>query len=330
VLVVTPNLCFDRTLWLDTFAVGTVSRPRRVSVTAGGKGVNVARTLRDLGHAPRLVGLLPRDRGADLLGLLEAEGADVRPVLVPGAVRSATIVLERSGRATVLNEPGPELGAAELELLLHAVDEELASLPAPVVTVCSGSLPPGLPHDTYGRITDLVHARGGVVVVDAARESLAATLRHSPDLVTPNLDEARGLLDGRTSELSHHHEDLASSRAAAFTAAHALRVLGARQAVVTVGAHGVARVDADGQEHWDDAHEVAAINPIGAGDSFVAGVVAWLEAHPDDWAGAGRYAVAVAGAAVEQPIAGHVDAARVASLAGPIGAPADVAEEVAP
>lgn len=328
-LVVTPNLCFDRTLWLDTFAAGTVSRPHRVSVTAGGKGVNVVRTLRDLGHEPRLVALVPREHGADLLRLLATEGASVHPVYVPGAVRSATIVLERSGRATVLNEPGPSLGAAELDLLLGAVDAELAGLDAPALVVCSGSLPPGLPDDTYGRVTEIVHARGGVVVVDAARESLAATLPFGPDLVTPNLDEARGLLDGRTTEHSHHDEDLATVRPEAFAAAHGLRRLGARQAVVTVGAHGVARVDADGAEHWQPAHDVRAVNPIGAGDSFVGGLVGWLDGNAGDWPSGVRYAVAVAGAAVEQDVAGRVDPSRVAVLSGLTVTPEPAAEEVA-
>lgn len=327
-LVVAPNLCFDRTLWLDTFAVGTVSRPHRVEVTAGGKGVNVARTLRDLARPGRLVGLVPQDEGAELLRLLDQEGVGIRPVPVPGAVRSATIVLERSGRATVLNEPGPLLGEAELDQLLQAVDEELARESRPAVVACSGSLPPGLPHDTYGRVAELVRARGGVVVVDAARESLAASLDFGPDVVTPNLDEARGLLDGRTDERSHHDEDLDTSRAAAFAAAHGLRSRGARQAVVTVGAHGVARVDAEGAEHWEHAHRVTAVNPIGAGDSFVAGLVAWLEAQPGDWPGAVRYAVAVAGAAVEHVVAGHVDPSRVAELGG-LGGLDAAAQEVA-
>ncbi len=58
-LVVTANLCFDRTLWVDALTLGTVSRPRRVLVSAGGKGVNVVRALRDLGTPGTLLGLLP-------------------------------------------------------------------------------------------------------------------------------------------------------------------------------------------------------------------------------------------------------------------------------
>jgi 1-phosphofructokinase family hexose kinase len=318
VLVVTPNLCFDRTLWVDTFAAGTVSRPTRVEVTAGGKGVNVVRTLRDLGATSRLLGLLPAGQGAELRRLLEGEGTDLRAVPVGGSVRSATIVLEAAGRATVLNEPGPVLGTEELDDLLRALDGELAAAGGPTLVACSGSLPPGLPDDTYGRVTETAHAHGAVVVVDAARAALAAALPFGPDVVTPNLAEAESLLDGGATEHSHHEDDLDESRDRAMEAARRLLVRGARRAVVTVGAHGVAWVDADGTERWEGAHEVEPANPIGAGDSFVGGLLAALD-ETGDWCRAIRYAVAVAGAAVEQPTAGRVSAERVRELLAPSG-----------
>ncbi len=314
-LVVTPNLCFDRTLWVDVFEAGTVSRPHRVEVTAGGKGVNVARTLRDLGRTATLLGLLPQGQGPELVRLLEAEGADLLSVPVGGSVRSAAIILESSGRATVLNEPGPVLGDTEADDLLRALDSALVAAGRPSVVACSGSLPPGLPDDTYGRVCEIVHAHGGTVVVDAARAALAASLPFGPDAVTPNLAEALSLLDGVTTEHSHHDDDPETSREQAADAARRLVERGARRAVVTVGEHGVAWVDVDGSAHWTPAHAVHLVNPIGAGDSFVGGLLAALDAS-DDWAAAVGHAVAVAGAAVEQSRAGRVDAARVEELLG--------------
>ena len=313
-LVVNPNLAFDRTLWVDAFEAGTVSRPTRVAVTAGGKGVNVVRTLRDLAVPARLVGLLPATDGAELVRLLEAEGVTLLPVPVEGSVRVATIVVEASGRATVLNEPGPVVGADEQRALLDTLDEALTGVSRPLVA-CSGSLPPGLPADTYGRVAELVHAHDGMVVVDAARDALAAALPFGPDVVTPNLAEAQGVLEGRSVELSHHDADLEAERAAALRAAHGLRERGAVRAIVTVGSHGVAWVDADGGEHWTAAHEVRQVNPIGAGDSFVGGLLRGL-ADEAGWEHAVRHAAAVAGAAVENPVAGYVDATRVAELLG--------------
>jgi 1-phosphofructokinase family hexose kinase len=339
VLVVTPNLCFDRTLWTDRLEPGTVSRPFRAAVTAGGKGVNVVRTLRDLGRPALLVGLLPREQGAELERLLVEEGTQLRPVPVRGSVRGATIILEADGRATVLNEPGPQVGEVECQALLAGVAEELARLsdgPGRAVVVCAGSLPPGLPRDTYGRVTRLVHEHGGRVVVDAAREVLAATLPSGPDVVTPNLAEAEGVLRGAGTEPFGHAADVQATSAAARVAAASLRRLGASAAVVTAGEHGVAWADAEGT-HWQPALEVRPVNPIGAGDSFVGGLVsAMLDQSPaaadaaadpganqgagrdrdaaSGWPAAVRYATAVAGAAVEQPTAGRVDADRVAEL----------------
>ena len=99
-LVVTPNTCIDVTTWLPLLAPGSVSRATRTEVTAGGKGVNVCRTLRALGAVPRLIGLSavsdPR-----LEALLEAEECDFTPVPHHGQTRLALILLEGSGRVTV-------------------------------------------------------------------------------------------------------------------------------------------------------------------------------------------------------------------------------------
>ncbi|MBV9831291.1 MAG: hypothetical protein JOZ82_06815, partial [Marmoricola sp.] len=77
-------------------------------------------------HAPQLAGLLPDEDGAWLVHLLGQEGQDLLPVPVAGAVRVATIILEDSSRATVLNEPGPTVGEAEAERLLEDLERHLA------------------------------------------------------------------------------------------------------------------------------------------------------------------------------------------------------------
>jgi 1-phosphofructokinase family hexose kinase len=313
VLVVTPNLCFDRTLWVEAFEAGTVSRPHRVAAGAGGKGVNVARALRCLGAAPQLVGLLPTDDGDRFLELLAEEGQSLLPVEVGGSVRVATIVVEDSGRATVFNEPGPTVGAAEQAALLDRVEQVVSAEPGTVVA-CSGSLPPGLPDDTYGRVVEIVHRHGGTVVVDGARAALAASLPYGPDVVTPNLAEAQGMIAGTTLEPPQQGSSLEADRDAAFVAAQGLRQRGARRAVVTVGAHGVAWVDGSGTERWLAAHEVRLANPIGAGDAFVAGLVWSLAVEPDGWQAAVANAAAVAGAAVEHEMAGYLDPTRVVEL----------------
>jgi 1-phosphofructokinase len=318
VIVVNPNLCFDRTLWVEAFEAGTVSRPHRVEVTAGGKGVNVARTVTDLGSTCTLLGLIADHGGEELLRLLAEEHIDVESVAVEGSVRSATIVIEDSQRATVLNEPGPVLDATHLESLLTVLADALDGTGQEGghdLVVCSGSLPPGLPVDTYAQITRLAHQHGAECVVDGARSALAETLPAGPDLVCPNLDEAEGLTTGTVLESSHLAHEPDDVRDRALVAAHGLRARGAHRAVVTASWHGAAYAD-DAGDQWIPAPRVQVANPIGAGDSFVGGVAA-ARATKTPWPESVGRGVVVASAAVEHPRAGRVDPSRVEQLVGP-------------
>ena len=315
-LVVNPNLCFDRTLWVAELTVGTVSRPRRAEVTAGGKGVNVVRALRDLGAAGTLVGLLPADGADRLEALLHGEGLALVGVPTAGEVRSATIVVEDSGRATVLNEQGPTLAPDDLERLLDTVGAELAG--GHRALACSGSLPPGLPEDAYARLVAVARSHGVVSVVDGARDALAAALPAGPDLVTPNLDEAEGLVTGRAVEAVAAGATLEVIVDRAGTAARMLLERGARRALVTAGEHGAAYADGTGT-CWIDAPDATVANPIGAGDALVAGVLISLE-RDVGWDAAVRHGIAVASAAVEHPVAGRVDPERARELSAAAGA----------
>ena len=145
-----PNLTIDRTLAIDELRPGEVLRFERAVVTPGGKGVNVARVARDARRGRRA--RRPRCRGArasPAAALLGDEGIVVRGVEVGGELRSTAVVLERSGRVTVLNEPGPPLAPGEWERYEGVVADALRG---ERVLACSGSLPPGAPADAYARL----------------------------------------------------------------------------------------------------------------------------------------------------------------------------------
>lgn len=308
-LVVTPNTCTDVTTWLPSLTPGTVSRATRTLQTAGGKGVNVCRTLRALGRPARLLGLAPAE-DPRLARLLAEEGCDFRPIPHRGPGRVALIFLEDDGRVSVVNGRGPEAEDWDTAGLLPAVAEEALRAPA---VVCSGSLPPGLPEDTYGRVVDVAHARSLPAFVDAAPAVLAATLPHGPDLVSPNIGEAEALLHGRTDE--HVEEFGADLPERCLDAARELHARGARRAVVTAGSHGAALATGAGT-WWVAAARVPVVNPIGAGDSFIAGTADALVRGARD-VDAVRHGMAVAAAAVQHETGGHLDPALVGpALAG--------------
>ncbi|MDQ1292423.1 MAG: 1-phosphofructokinase [Actinomycetota bacterium] len=300
-LVVGANLALDRTLRMSRLIPGQVQRPRSAEVTAGGKAVNVSRACRAHDLRPRLIANLPGTIGNYLGDLLEAEGHDVRRVATSGEARSAIVILEDQGRATVLNEPGPEMTSQDRAHLLGAIEQEL---PGRQVLACLGSLPPGDSEGLYTRIVELGRRAAVPVVLDAARQDLFAALPARPHLVTPNLAEALAVLNGGEDEPVEAGGD--DVRACALQAAEGLCAAGALNAVVTAGRHGAAGAG-EGGSFWIAAPQVQEVNPIGAGDSFVAGLCAGLR-RGFRIADAAVLGVATASASVTLPLAGDVPA----------------------
>lgn len=315
-LIATPNLCLDRTEWVAEVVPGSVLRARAVEVTAGGKGVNVARVLRAFGHEATIVGLAADNDRKRLLSLLAAEGAHVVGVAMPGDVRMAVIMIEeRSRRTTVLNEPGTTIDGDTWARYRRAV---VNLLPGQDLLVCNGSLPPGGPVDGYGELVEAARAAGVPVIVDTAPAPLRAALPSGPDLVTPNLEEAEAAISGDAGDLLLSTGPDLAERAEA--AARTLLALGARRAAVTVGELGVVLADDTGIT-WVPTVPVDVVSAVGAGDSFVAGVaIALASGTTTDWAEAAARGVATASASCEQLRAGGVDPERVEELLTKIGA----------
>ena len=307
-IIAGPNLTIDRTSRLAELRPGEVLRVEDVAVTPGGKGLNVARAALLLRAPASLVGFIPGHTGRAAAAMIAEEGVTLQGVPVPGEIRSTAIVLEPGGRATVLNEPGPELPDHGWGALEAVIDDALADHG---VLVCSGSLPPRAPQDGYALLVARARDAGRRSVVDAAGPALAAALEAHPDVVVPNLGEAEGVLHGRSDEVVDAAPD---ARPRAERAAQELVRRGAEAAVVTAAAAGAALAWVH-EPVWVDAPRVNVVNPIGAGDVLTAALAAALE-RGAELLDAVRDGVAAASAAVEHPVAGRFDPARMRRLLG--------------
>jgi 1-phosphofructokinase len=309
-LIVNPNFTVDRTIPLRALVPGDVTRTGRAAVTLGGKGVNVARVAWAFGDRAEVVGFLPRGSRAILDALSAAEGAELSGVEVAGEVRGASILIEESGRVTVLNEPGPEVAEPDWAALLALIEREAADH---ATVICAGSLPPGSPADAYARVVGAAHRAGARAVVDAAGEVLQAALRAGPDVVSPNLAEAESLMSGRLVEEVEPSGADVPGRAG--RAAQDLLARGARLAIVSAGSRGAAAASSvpGGSSVFLTAPQVQVLNPIGAGDSLVGGLVHALE-EGRAWQAAAAFALATASASCEQDLAGGVDPERAREL----------------
>ena len=307
IAVLCPNRGLDRIGSLGSLAPGTVMRFRSILTSAGGKGLNLARTAAALESEACVVGFLGGWIGRLVAELAGNERLRVHPSWIEAETRVNTIVLEDSGRVTVFNEEGPRLEASLASGLLDLLGSHLVES---ALVVAIGSLPPGLPSTLYADCVGLARSRHLPIIVDAAREALVAVLAAEPDILAPNVFEAEGALGRASAELVT--DDPAELRERSLAAARELARAVRQAAIVKAGAAGAAVATRD-QLWFATAPPVVTRNPIGAGDAFAAGFAAGI-ARGLPLVEAVRLAVAAGSASVGTLQPGALDEERVAEL----------------
>jgi len=298
ILVVTLNPALDVTHEVRRADWAGVNRPHAVHVRPGGKGVNVARTLRALGAEVILAGLVGGGVGRELVSGLRESGIGIALTPVAGETRRTfTVVDTERGAAAVFNEPGPSVSAVEYREFLAGYERALAGCSA---VVLSGSLPPGVPADAYAGLIAAAAAHSVPAILDASGAALAHGAAAGPAVVKPNLAELGELSDRVL------HRRGAPDAAAVAAAAGGLLAAGALAAVVSLGGHGLLAITRDGNWHATPAGPVAG-NPTGAGDAVVAALADGL-VRQQDWPERLRHAAALGAAAVAAPAAGEFGA----------------------
>lgn len=288
ILTVTANPALDLTYQVGELQAGQTHRVSAVQARGGGKGLNVARVLAALGWDVTAVGLAGGHTGRTVRDRLQAAGVRVRFTDIAGETRR-TVVVHDGARTTGFWEPGPVVSGSEWSALVACYRETLADADA---IVLAGSLPPGAPAGAYAALIREAHQCSTPVILDADGEALRRALPARPDVVKPNADELRRALGVAAHPLA---------------GAAALRKMGARASVVSLGPDGLAAA-ADG-ECWEAAApEVITGNASGAGDAAVAGLAMGL-VRGWQWPDTLRHAVALGSAAVHTPAAGEVDLA---------------------
>jgi 1-phosphofructokinase/tagatose 6-phosphate kinase len=230
---------------------------------AGGKGVNIARTLKALGQPVIATGFAGGATGTHIVEQLTEESILNDFVRIRDESRTNTSVLDpTTGEQTEINERGPSVSEREVELFR---DKLLYLARGAAIVVFAGSLPRGVEPDIYAALIRDLERMEVTTVVDTDGEPLRQAVRAEPDVVSPNVLEAEELVGHEFA--GEEERSLAVAEIAA---------LGPREAIMTLPDGCVAQVLVDGQRRLKRAR-IEPREPIakrGSGDAFLAGYLA--------------------------------------------------------
>lgn len=301
IVTLTMNPAVDKTAVLDLVELGGTNRLEQIRMDAAGKGINVSRALSSQGVPSLAMGLVAGREGQFIIDELESRGIKTKFTWCrKGHTRVNLKVYEQaSGRTTELNEPGPEVGAYELEELWRSLEEVL---PHTELLICSGSLPPGAAPSFYRELIDYSHERGVQVFFDASGQALLEGVKAKPYFIKPNQEEAELLL-GRG--ISHPRE--------VKVVREQLDQLAVPVIVLSFGAEGAVFCSQGEELLWAKAEAREVESSTGCGDALVAAfAAAWSQGKP--WAEVVRWSTATGTAAVELPGTSFPDIDQITEL----------------
>jgi tagatose 6-phosphate kinase len=291
ILCIGPTPAAQRVLVFRNLALDTVNRAETTLDGIAGKSVNVAKVLKALGENPIATGFIGGDRGPIIQSALNRLGIETQFVKVAPETRQCTTVIDEfAGTNTELVQESDAVPRDKYRELMEVVRKWTGRCRAMVI---SGTLTPRAPTDFYQLCTQLATERGLLSVVDAKGPALIEALKARPGVVKPNRSELAATVG---------HELV--TEADLMSAMRELSARGALRVIVTSGKDPALAFD--GQKFWRiHSPNIVAVNPIGSGDAFTAGLV-WRLLRGADLGEACRWASAAGAANALTIMAGEV------------------------
>ena len=300
ILCIGPTPAVQRVMVFPKVALDAVNRASQTVEGIAGKSVNVAKVLTQLGEKVVATGFAGGDRGAKLLSELKARRVQTEFVSVGTGTRQCTTVIDQAaGTITELVEESQPVPGAAYDQLKSIIQRHTTGSTA---VVMSGTITPAGPADFYRWCTELANLSGALSVVDAQGPALTECLKVNPGLIKPNKTELMATVGKPLKD-----------EAIVMSAIRELHERGAKLVVVTAGKDPTLAFD--GCALWRIlSPRIGAINPIGSGDAFTAGLV-WRLVRGDDLGEACRWAAAAGAANALTLLAGEINPLDVHRLA---------------
>ena len=292
ITTVTLNTAIDKAYYMEKdISGGSVMRVGRVNNTAGGKGLNVARVIKQCGEEVLATGIAGGFNGKYLEYLLDQDEIPHEFFHVDHETRSCINILDSKFGSTEFLEPGFEIREEEEAAFLSHFQNQIEK--SALVTI-SGSVPRGMSKDIYSHMVSMTKSMNRPVIVDTSGQNLLDALRAKPTVIKPNQEELEAILKTKiTSTLEAAH------------CAYKLFLQGIPNVLISLGRDGALLVCEKGCFHGIPP-QVTVANTVGCGDTMVGSfAVAMIKnASPSD---ALTYAVATATAGAMNERTGYFE-----------------------
>ena len=258
IITVTFNPTVDKSTSIPALLPEKKLRCTQPTFEPGGGGINVARAIKKLGGEATAIYPSGGYSGKFLNDLMVREGVPVLTVETKTHTRENLIVFDKSTNQQYrFGMPGSEVREEEWQQILQLIQQSGAAF-----IIASGSLPPGVPTDIFGRIASIAKNINAKLIIDTSGQALKKAVEVGVYLLKPNLAELSSLVG--IEEV--HHEKVYDIAKDIISRKCCMGVM------VSLGPAGAMLITKDEVFHAIPP-VVKRLSTVGAGDSMLAGVV---------------------------------------------------------
>lgn len=291
VLTVTLNPAIDKLIEIKNSPASHGLKTQKISLSAGGKGLNVSRALKCFGLKSIATGLLGGASGEFIHRKLNKENLKNNFLFIACQTRTNLTVLDPTkNKISRVMERGPVVSQTEFNKFKRKFAALLSGCNA---VVFSGSAPRGLPASCYRDLILLAKKKNVKTFLDTSGRPLQEGLRAKPFFIKPNLEEAQALLGRRL-----------NSAGALKKAIKYFHHFGVEIVVISMGEKGGVASNGKIILAATPPH-LPCVNNVGCGDVLTAGFV-WAITRGMNFNDAVSFAFAAATASMLSTVPGHI------------------------
>lgn len=268
ILSISANPSVDISYEIDSLEIDDVNRVDKLTKDAGGKGIHVSFVLNQLGNKVINSGFVGGKLGEFIEESLDKRQIESRFEKISAETRNCIAILHQDNQTEIL-EKGPLVTKEEEERFLNNLDN--ISKGCDIINI-SGSLPQGLDSSFYLKIIKYAKEKGKFVSVDTSGKSLNDVIKADikPDLIKPNETEIKDVVNKDIEKIEDVKGVLLQEPFKSI-----------KYVILSRGKDG-ALVKINQKIYRARVPKIEAINPVGSGDSSLAGAISAIENGDSD------------------------------------------------
>ncbi len=236
----------------DQFNSNGLNRFENSNLVIGGKGINASIILQNIKIKNSAIALLGGEVGKMLKAKILNYGIDLVNIEVPQQTR-INVKYNNPQKSFELNGPAPQLSVEIKDKLLDVINK----IEKDSYLLIMGNFK----DDAFlDKLCEVAFKNGVELIFDLDSGNLINLLKYRPFLIKPNIDELRRMFKEEKIDKNNCWEYMTK-----------LKAIGAKNIIISMGADGAYLLSADANKYIVDPIKINCVNPVGAGDSMLAG-----------------------------------------------------------